>query len=99
MFVATHLDKLLPILQQAQQLSDERIQVACQDLLITVLTEVHNGGRCMRLHPGLVEVLHDLGEGGHYGGMLVVLDVGAQVCAHLPNCLAGRPSHLGVGIL
>ena len=29
MFAATHLDKLLPILQQAQQLSDKRVKVAC----------------------------------------------------------------------
>ena len=53
----------------------------------------------MGLHPGLAKVLHDLGEGGHDGGMLVVLDVGTQVCAHLSNCLAGCPSDFGMGVL
>lgn len=87
------------MLQQAQQLGDEVIQVACQNLLITVLTEVHNGCCSMCLHPGLAEVLHDLGQGRDNGGMLIVLDVRPEVCAHLAHSLAGCPAHFGVGIL
>ena len=99
LFAAAHLDKLLPILQQAQQLSDEGIQVASQDLLIAVFAEVHDGSGCVRLYPWLIEVLHDVSEGWDYRGMLLVLDVRAKICAHLPDCLACRPPHFGVGVL
>ena len=94
-----HLDQFLAMLQQAQQLGDEVIQVACQNVLIAVLAEVHNGCRCMGLHSGLTEVLHDLRQGWHNGGVLIILNVWAQVGAHLANCLTGSPAHLGVGIL
>jgi hypothetical protein len=73
--------------------------LAAETHLLAVFTEVDNRCRCMRLHAGLVKVLHDGHEARYDELVLSSLNVGAQICAHLAQRLAGCPPDLGVRVL
>mmetsp|Transcript_32926 Transcript_32926/g.72733 ORF Transcript_32926/g.72733 Transcript_32926/m.72733 type:complete len:218 (-) Transcript_32926:1052-1705(-) len=87
------------MLQQTQQLADQVVQVGGQHVGVSALAEVDDCSAGVGLHPGCIEVLHDRHEGGQDLGMVGVLQVGAQVSAHLAQRLAGSPANLGVWVL
>ena len=57
------------------------------------------GGRCVRLHSRVSKVVHQRHQSRQDARVLLLLQLGAQVRAHLAQRLAGRPPHLGVLVL
>lgn len=67
--------------------------------LLAILAEIHDGGRCMRLHSRSREIVHHGHETWQYPGVFAGLELGAKIGAHLAERLACAPPDLRILVL
>mmetsp|Transcript_6081 Transcript_6081/g.24215 ORF Transcript_6081/g.24215 Transcript_6081/m.24215 type:complete len:573 (-) Transcript_6081:9-1727(-) len=91
------LHELGLVLQQLQQLADERVQVRLHEILVAALREVDHGGRGVR-RDAHARIVHRREQRGQHLGVLLFLDLRAQVRAQLPGGVDGRPAHARVRV-
>ena len=79
------LDGLGASLELVDQGGDERVQVLGDKVAVAVVREVDDGGRGVALDTGARRVLHGAHQRREDAAVLLLLDVRAQVRAHLQS--------------
>jgi hypothetical protein len=75
------------------------LQVDDEDIDVTQINEVDEGGGSVTSSAWIVYVVHNCCQGWHYQSMKVLLELGPKICGHLTDAIACRPPDFRVGII